>query len=231
MFQYFCRDAHIFWFFLPTCTCSSLWFVDNEIVSTCYFIAVPKKLSSPTCKVIYCYTWLQMLALDVELEAFETLKVAHCLAKQCLSFYFVVGCGGSRGLKWASRSRWRLRRKLSPSRPSLCIESVPVRPLSQFPPLLNIGPETTVVVAGWVCPQVRSPLLSHFFRGRVSKSDWVTALQGSLLSPQHLMLIQEQAHDAQRGISVPSGLYVWSDLCRRFWAYNIYIQVSGRSAH
>ena len=41
----------------------------------------------------------------------------------------------------------------SPSRPSPCIESVPVRLLPQFPPLLNIGPETAaVVVAGWVCP-------------------------------------------------------------------------------
>lgn len=41
----------------------------------------------------------------------------------------------------------------SPSRPSLCIESVPVWLLPQFPPLLNIGPETAVVVAGWVGPR------------------------------------------------------------------------------
>lgn len=39
-----------------------------------------------------------MLALDVKMEAFETLKVAHCLAKQCLSLYFAVGCGGSGGV-------------------------------------------------------------------------------------------------------------------------------------
>lgn len=35
-----------------------------------------------------------MLALDVKMDAFETLKVAHCLAKQCLSLHFAVGCGG-----------------------------------------------------------------------------------------------------------------------------------------
>lgn len=58
------------------------------------------------------HAWLQMLALDVKMEAFETLKVAHCLAKQCLSLYFAVGCGGSQELKWASCSCWRLRRKL-----------------------------------------------------------------------------------------------------------------------
>lgn len=120
-----------------------------------------------------------MLALDVKMEAFETLKVAYCLAKQCLSFYFAAWCGGVEGAETCRpRSRWRLRRKLSPSRPSLCIESVPVLLLPQFPPLLNIGPETTVVVARWFCPRVGSPLLYHF-RGKVSKLDWITALQGS----------------------------------------------------
>lgn len=44
-----------------------------------------------------------MLALDVKMEAFETLKVAHCLAKQCLSLYFAVGCGGSVELKMSER--------------------------------------------------------------------------------------------------------------------------------
>lgn len=33
-----------------------------------------------------------LVALDVKMEAFETLKVTHCLAKQCLSLYFAVGC-------------------------------------------------------------------------------------------------------------------------------------------
>lgn len=32
--------------------------------------------------------------MDVKMEAFETLKVVHCLAKQCLSLYFAAGCGG-----------------------------------------------------------------------------------------------------------------------------------------
>lgn len=40
-----------------------------------------------------------MLALHVKMGAFATLKVAHCLLKQCLSFYFAAGCGGSRGPK------------------------------------------------------------------------------------------------------------------------------------
>lgn len=49
-------------------------------------------------------------------------------------------------------SHWRLRRKSSPSRPSLRIESVPVWPLQQFPPLLNLGLEATVVVTGRLWP-------------------------------------------------------------------------------
>lgn len=154
-----------------------------------------------------------MLALYVKMDAFETLKVAHCLAKQCLSLHFAVGCGGGPvELKWASCSCWRLRRKLSPSRPSLCIEIVPVWLFPQFPPLLNIGPETAVVVAGWVYPRVASPLLSRFKRERVPKSDRITALQGSPQIPQHLMFIREQVDKGQGGISEAPGLSVW-DIC------------------
>lgn len=118
---------------------------------------------SPLAKLFIAILDFKMLALDVKMEAFETLKVAYCLAKQCLSFYFAVGCGGVEGAETSRpRSRWRLRRKLSPSRPSLCIESVPVLLLPQFPPLLNIGPETTVVVARWFLPQGRFSFVVPF---------------------------------------------------------------------
>lgn len=51
---------------------------------------------SPLAKLFIAILDFKMLALDVKMEAFETLKVAYCLAKQCLSFYFAVGCGGGR---------------------------------------------------------------------------------------------------------------------------------------
>lgn len=160
-----------------------------------------------------------MLALDVKMEAFETLKVPYCLAKQCLSLYFAVGCGGVGGLKWASSSRWRLRRKLSPSWPSLCIESVPVWLLSQFPQLLNIGPETTVGVAGWVRPLVGSPLLLSRFGERGSKWDWITALQGSPQISKHVIFrtgtgIQgTKRHFWSTWAVCVRHLYVWPKLC------------------
>lgn len=55
---------------------------------------------------------------------------------------------------------------------SLCIESVPVWLLSQFPPLLNIVPETAVVAVGWVYPR-----LVFFFV--FLEWNWSTALEGS----------------------------------------------------
>lgn len=33
-----------------------------------------------------------LLALDVKMDAIETLKVTHCSPKQCLSLYFAVVC-------------------------------------------------------------------------------------------------------------------------------------------
>lgn len=57
---------------------------------------------SPLAKLFIAILDFKMLALEVKMEAFETLKVAYCLAKQCLSFYFAVGCGGgSKGPKQA----------------------------------------------------------------------------------------------------------------------------------
>lgn len=151
----------------------------------------------------------------------------------------LLGVGGRGVCKWASRSRWRLRRKLSPSRPSLCIESVPVWLLPQFPPLLNIGPETAVVAAGRVCPRVGSPLLSRFFffREWVWMSDWITALQGSPPNPT--------APDVHTGTGIKGTrghfwstwalclghLYVWSHLCSDYIRSIFRYQVSPSRKH
>lgn len=129
---------------------------------------------------------------------------------------FCCWAWGAGGSKRASLSRWRLRRKLSPSRPLLCIESVPVWLLPQFPPLLNIGP--AVVVAGRVCPLVGSPLLSRFWRESLKvRLDY----SSSRFTPNF------KAPDVQTGTAIQRTRghfwstwapclrrhYVWSNLC------------------
>lgn len=47
----------------------------------------PRRLSSFSCDIIYCSTRLQMLALDVKLDAFETFKVAPLFDQTMLTFF------------------------------------------------------------------------------------------------------------------------------------------------
>lgn len=139
-----------------------------------------------------------MLALDVKLGAFETLKVALCLAKQCLSFYVAVGCG-SGGSKWVRHSCWRMRRKFVVHWKCSCA-AAPTIPTAVKYRLLLWG-------AGFA--PLRSALLccSIFYR-RISNWDWITALKGS---PPNLTAPDVHAAGVQRErehIFPPPGLYM-----------------------
>lgn len=167
-----------------------------------------------------------MLALDVKMEA---LKCPIVWLNNAYLFILLLGvCGGGvEGLKWASSSCWRLRRKLSPSWPSLCIESVPVWLLSQFPQLLNIGRDRCCR-GGLGLPPRSSAFVVPF---------WRESLKVGLDYSSSRYTPNLKAHDFQtgRGIQGTKGhfwstcavvvrhLYVWSKL------YQIYIQVSGKS--
>lgn len=87
----------------------------------------------------------------------------------------------------------------SPSRPSLCIESVPVWLLPQFPPLLNIGPETVVVVAGRARPRGPVHLCCHVLHRESQSQIGLRPCKAHPGSPLHPVFMQEQGDKGQGG--------------------------------
>lgn len=180
-----------------------------------WFINVLKKLSPSTCKVVYCISDFKCWPWMWKWKLLRLWKWPIVWLNNAYLFILLVGVGGRGSWNELAAHVGDCGGSQSPSRPSLCIESVPVWLLPQFPPLLNIGPETAVVVAGWVCPPwLGSPLLSHF-RGRES--------------PQ-VRLDYSRTPDVRRGTGRPEwgvggvGGHLWSTWvsCLRYlhvWSY------------